>query len=63
MELDIARTFFLRMGYGDGFGSGGIGIRTQKFILDLTTYAVDKSESSFRGNEDRRFVFSISSGL
>ena len=63
IEFDVARTFFLRLGYGDGFGSGGIGIRTSSFLLDLTTYAVDRSESTFRGEEDRRFVFSISTGL
>jgi hypothetical protein len=63
MEFDVSRTFFLRLGYGDGFGSGGIGIRTKKVLLDLTTYAVDNTASSYRGEEDRRFVFSISTGI
>lgn len=63
MELDMMRTIFMRLGYGDGFGSGGIGIRTRKLEFDLTTYAVDTTSSSFRGNEDRRFVFSLSSGF
>ena len=60
---EYARTFFLRIGTGDGFGSGGIGINTRKFNIDLTTYAVDKTESEFRGEEDRRYVLSFSSGI
>jgi hypothetical protein len=62
-ELDIGRTFFMRAGYGDGFGSGGIGIKTQKLEFDLTTYAVDTTTSEFRGKEDRRFVMGFSSGF
>ncbi len=62
MELDLMRTFFIRVGYGDGFGSGGLGIRTRKLEFDLTTYAVDRTNSQFRGEEDRRFALSISSG-
>lgn len=63
LEFDYARTFFLRIGTGDGFGSGGIGFNTKMFNVDLTTYAVDKTESDFRGNEDRRYVLSFSTGL
>lgn len=63
LEFDYARTFFVRFGTGDGFGSGGIGINTRKFNIDLTTYAVDKTESGFRGEEDRRYVLSFSSGI
>jgi len=63
MELDVGRRFFVRGGYGDGFGSGGIGIKTQKLEFDLTTYAVDTTSSEFRGKEDRRFSLTISSGL
>ena len=63
IEFDYARTFFLRIGTGDGFGSGGIGFNTRKFNIDLTTYAVDTTESDFRGEEDRRYVLSFSSGI
>lgn len=62
LEFDFRRIFFIRFGYGDGFGSGGIGIRTRKLEFDLSTYAVDTTNSSFRGEEDRRFLISISSG-
>ena len=62
-ELDFMRSLFFRVGYGDGFGSGGFGLRTRKLEFDFTTYAVDRTSSAFRGNEDRRFVFSLSSGL
>lgn len=63
IELDFNRRLFLRGGYGDGWGSGGLGIRTKSFILDLTTYAIDRSLEGFREEEDRRWVFSISSGF
>ncbi|MBA2404495.1 MAG: hypothetical protein H0V66_06980, partial [Bdellovibrionales bacterium] len=63
MEMDFNRRLFLRLGYGDGWGSGGLGVRTKSFILDLTTYAVDRSLEGFREEEDRRWVLSISSGF
>lgn len=62
-EFDFSRTFFLRFGWGDGFGSFGLGIRTKRLEFDLTSYAVDTSGSSFRGVEDRRFSLSLSSGF
>ena len=63
LELDFSRTFFFRLGYGDGFGSAGLGVRSPKLEFDLTTYAVDTSTAAYRGKEDRRFVLSISSGF
>ncbi len=62
-EMDFMRTFFIRVGYGDGYGSGGIGMKTKKLEFDLTTYAVDTTTSGFRGKEDRRFAMTISSGF
>lgn len=62
IEFDIARKFFLRFGYGDGFGSAGIGIQGKRVYWDLTTYAVDLSQAEIRGREDRRFVLSMASG-
>lgn len=63
VELDFTRRIFVRLGYGDGWGSGGLGVRTRSFILDLTTYAVDRSLDGFREEEDRRWVLSLSSGF
>lgn len=62
-ELDFSRVFFFRLGYGDGFGSAGLGIKSRKLEFDLTTYAVDTTTSAFRGKEDRRFALSVSSGF
>ncbi len=62
-ELDFSRVFFFRLGYGDGFGSAGIGIKSRKLEFDLTTYAVDTTAAAFRGHEDRRFAFSVSTGF
>lgn len=63
MELDFNRRIFLRLGAGDGWGSGGIGLRSKAFILDLTTYAVDRSKDGLREDEDRRWAIGISSGF
>lgn len=63
MEFDIHRRLFIRAGWGDGWGSGGLGVRTRTFILDLTTYAIDRSLDGFREDEDRRWVLGLSSGF
>lgn len=63
MELDIARAFFFRLGYGDGFGSAGLGVKSKRLEFDLTTYAVDATTSAYRGKEDRRFAMTLSSGF
>lgn len=63
MELDFNRRLFVRAGWGDGWGSAGLGVRTRTFILDLTTYAVDRSLDGFREEEDRRWVLSLASGF
>lgn len=62
-ELDFSRKAFIRIGYGDGYGSGGIGFKSQSMEMDLSTYAVDTSTSYYRGHEDRRFVISWSGGF
>ncbi len=62
-EFDIGRKFFVRFGYGDGWGSAGLGIKSQRLEFDLTTYAVDTTSNEFRGEEDRRFALSFSYGL
>lgn len=62
-EIDLSRVFFIRAGYGDAFGSFGLGVRTKKMEFDITTYAVDTSSAKVRGSEDRRFVLGLSSGF
>lgn len=63
VEVDFNRRIFIRGGWGDGWGSGGIGVRSRTFIFDLTTYAVDRSLDGFREEEDRRWALSLSSGF
>lgn len=62
-ELGFYQTLFFRFGYSDGFGSFGLGLKSQKLEFDLTTYSIDKTASEFRGDEDRRFALSISQGF
>jgi hypothetical protein len=63
MELDFSRVMYVRLGYGDGFGSFGLGIKSKRLEFDLTTYAVDTTGASYRGAEDRRFSMTVSSGF
>lgn len=62
-EFDFSRVFFFRLGYGDGFGSAGLGIKSRTLEFDLTTYAVDTTSAAFKGKEDRRFALGTSSGF
>jgi hypothetical protein len=62
-ELDFNRRIFVRAGWGDGWGSAGLGVRNRTFIFDVTTYAVDRSLDGFRQEEDRRWVLNVSSGF
>ncbi len=63
IEIDYMRKMFFRLGYGDGWGSGGIGVRNKDFAFDLTTYAIEASDDGYREDEDRRYVISLSSGF
>lgn len=62
-ELDFARTFFFRLGYSDGYGSFGIGVKAENIQVDLSSYARDLSASEYRGIRDRRFALTLSSGI
>ncbi|MGK0366887.1 MAG: hypothetical protein ACI9QD_000017 [Thermoproteota archaeon] len=61
-EFDYKRVMYVRFGWGDGFGSFGLGVRSKHITMDMSTYAVDTTSGAYRGNEDRRFVLSVSSG-
>ncbi len=63
IEFDYMRKMFFRLGFGDGWGSGGIGVRNKDFAFDLTTYAIEASDDGYREEEDRRTVLSISGGI
>ena len=61
-EIDWSRKMFLRLGFGDGWGSGGIGVRNNSFMFDMSTYAIEQSADGYREQEDRRYVLSIARG-
>ena len=61
-EVDIRRKIYLRGGWGDGFGSAGLGVKANRYSFDLTTYAVDRAYSGFRVLEDRRWALSFAFG-
>lgn len=63
VEFDYMRKMFVRFGYGDGWGSGGVGVRNEDFAFDLTTYAIEASDDGIRKEEDRRYIISISAGF
>ena len=62
-EFDFARVMFVRFGYGDGYGSAGLGIRARTLEFDFTTYSVDTTSNEYRGVEDRRFSLTLSVGI
>jgi hypothetical protein len=62
-EFGFYNILYFRLGYSDGFGSFGLGLKSKKLEFDLTSYAIDKTASEFRGQEDRRFAISISQGF
>lgn len=63
IEFDYRRKMFVRFGYGDGWGTAGIGVRNKSFTFDLTSYSIEASDDGFREEEDRRFALSFSSGF
>ncbi|MBT4790869.1 MAG: hypothetical protein HON90_04810 [Halobacteriovoraceae bacterium] len=63
IEFDYMRKMFVRFGYGDGWGSSGIGVRNKDFSFDLTSYAIEASADGVREDEDRRYILSISAGI
>ncbi|MDA8792822.1 hypothetical protein N9N67_06220 [Bacteriovoracaceae bacterium] len=71
IEFDYMRSFFVRFGYGDGWGSGGLGVRSRSFVFDLTTYAIEQTvldeegeiDTSVKRKQDRRFMLSFARGF
>ena len=65
VELDFSRAFFLRFGYGDSYGTAGLGFKSKTIDFDLSTYSVNPDPTSglIRGEEDRRISLSISTGF
>ena len=63
IEIDWSRKMFFRLGFGDGWGSGGVGVRSRSFVFDLSTYAIEQSPDGYREQEDRRYVFSMARGF
>ena len=63
LEFDYLRRMFVRFGFGDGWGSGGLGVRNESIAFDLTTYAIEGSDDGYREEEDRRYVLSVSGGF
>lgn len=62
-EIDLYRHFFLRGGSGGGYGSGGLGLKTDNFEIDFGTYAMKGTKSNGDGYMDRRYFFSASFGF
>lgn len=63
VEFDYLRKMFVRFGFGDGWGTAGVGVRNDSFTFDLTSYAIEASDNGYREEEDRRFALSFSSGF
>lgn len=63
MELDYDRSSFLRVGWLDGYISGGIGFTTAHLSINFSTYGINTSLAPGEELQDRRYVFAISYGI
>ncbi len=63
MELDYYRQAFLRLGWLDGYLSGGFGFTWSHLTLNLSTYGVQATLAPGQTVQDRRFVLSMSYGI
>ena len=60
-EFDIHRVLYLRAGYGDGYISGGFGLRSESMTFDLTAYQVNTTfNGSYDGPKDKRVALGAS---
>lgn len=55
MELEIHRKIYLRAGYGSGYPSAGVGVRTERGELNLAWFS-DETTHSLHGKRDMRFM-------
>lgn len=63
IEMDVARVFYLRAGYGHRNFTGGIGVKTRFLELELATYGVDVDTPDQINYSDRRFSGMIAMGF
>lgn len=63
MELDYDRSSFMRIGYLDGYITGGIGWVTTHFNINLSTYGMEATLAPGEVIQDRRYVLSMSFGI
>ncbi|MBP5297312.1 MAG: hypothetical protein J6Y94_08295 [Bacteriovoracaceae bacterium] len=64
IEFDVHRVLYVRAGYGDGYLSGGFGLRTRASTFDLTAYQVNTTfNESYTGPKDKRVALGISWGI
>ncbi|MCO5141712.1 MAG: hypothetical protein M9962_01325 [Oligoflexia bacterium] len=54
MEFSVSKMIFMRLGFGRGYWTAGIGVSTRQGSLDIGTYGEELHEKNFRVNEDRR---------
>ncbi len=63
MELEYDRFSFLRVGWLDGYISGGFGFNWPHLNINLSTYGVKATLAPGQVEEDRRYVLSLSFGI
>ena len=63
IEFEYDRSGFLRVGYLDGYFSGGLGFTWPRLTINLSTYGVTATVAPGQNLEDRRYVLSISYGI
>ena len=63
LELDFFRVVYLRAGYGDGYLSGGFGLKTKHASLDVSAYQVATKLENHDHYADRRLAVALSANI
>jgi hypothetical protein len=63
LEYDYDRSGFIRIGWLDGYISGGIGYTGPHLTINLSTYGVQATPAPGEVVQDRRYVLSMSYGI
>lgn len=61
-ELEIGKLVFLRGGYYNGYGTGGLGLDLKFFSVEATTFSQEVG-TKFQGRESRLYMLQLKAGL
>lgn len=63
LEYDWERKYFIRLGYVDGYISGGFGFKSRHFNFALSTFGAELDPTDFRVKQERRYLIAFDFGI